>query len=391
MTEKLFWQDAYRREFSARVVDQHPVADGNAVVLDQTCFYATSGGQPNDSGTLNRTPVKDVRFENNEIVHIIATPIELNQVEGVIDWKRRFDHMQQHSGQHILSAAFYRLFNAETSSFHLGEEYCSIELNNPHLTEAQTYQAEDAANDVIASATPLNIFFVDPERAKEYPLRKQSDLAEALRLVQIGDFDLSPCSGTHVKNTAEVGSVFIFGFEKMSQSVKINFLCGHRIGRRYHFDLSILKSLSKSLTTSFELLPEAVSRLQQQAKEMRRELEKFKETQLRQEAIELFSHAKDWNGKRLVLAVASRPYQEMRFLAQRVSEQPDAMGAMLSLADRRVVFFKNPQSDVDLKALFHQYLKVTNGKGGGAPHFLEAGNILPGADPLVQLSQIFTY
>jgi alanyl-tRNA synthetase len=389
MTEKLFWQDAYQREFTANVVQQYRAADGHAVVLDRTCFYATSGGQPNDLGLLNQMPVRDVRNENGEIAHVLDAPLPDRQVQGTIDWERRFDHMQQHSGQHILSAAFHRLFKAETSSFHLGEEYCSIELNASGLKETQVREAEASANQVIASATPLNVFFIDPEHTKEYPLRKQSDLAEALRLVQIGEFDLSPCSGTHVKNAAEIGSVFIDGFEKLSQSVKINFLCGHRITRQYHQDLSTLKALSKAMTTSFELLPESVSRLQQQSKEMRKDLERLKEAQLKEEAVRLVKEAKNSNGNRLIVDALPRPYAELRFLAQRISEQPDTVGALASLSDRRAVFFKNPKSSIDLKAIFERFLATSNAKGGGATHFLEAGNITAGPELAETVRNLF--
>jgi len=129
VTEKQFWNDPYQKEFTAAVVEQFTTQDGPAVVLDRTCFYATSGGQPHDLGTLNSIAVKDVRQESGRIVHILEKQLQSNTAAGAIDWRRRFDHMQQHSGQHILSAAFYRLFQAETSSFHLGEESCSIELS----------------------------------------------------------------------------------------------------------------------------------------------------------------------------------------------------------------------------------------------------------------------
>src|SRR5262249_14507085 len=171
MTEKLFWKDPYLTHFSARVIDQIPLEGSTGVVLDQTCFYATSGGQPNDLGTLNGAAVKDVRFQNEQLFHVLGEPLQKQNVDGVIDWKRRFDHMQQHTGQHILSAAFYKLFGAETSSFHLGNESCSIELNQPNLNEAQIRQAQTVANEVISSATPFSVFFLDPANAQKVALR----------------------------------------------------------------------------------------------------------------------------------------------------------------------------------------------------------------------------
>ena len=367
MTEKLFWQDSYRTEFDATILDQFAVSGGYGVILDRTCFYATSGGQPHDLGTLQTVPVQDVRIEGEQFLHIVPTPIETSAVHGVVDWPRRLDHMQQHSGQHILSAAFFRLFQAETSSFHLGEEYCSIELDQPDLKETQIREAQELANKVLLSATPVDSFFVDPSSAKEYPLRKQSDLKEALRLIKIGDFDLSPCSGTHVKNTGEIGLVFVYGFEKMPQSLKILFLCGNRIRTQYSKDLTVLKKLSRALTTSFELLPESIDKLQSQVKSLRRECNQLIEEQLKNEAKELANSAFP------LIIVGPRPYVEWRVLAQNLSRSPGALGAFASSSDHRVVLFKNPAVNKDLKAAFQEFQAATSAKGGGAPHFIEAG------------------
>jgi len=382
MTEKIFWQDSYCTEFDATILDQFAVPGGHAVILDRTCFYATSGGQPNDLGTLQSVPVQDVRIEGERFCHIVPSSFDTSSVHGVLDWTRRFDHMQQHTGQHILSAAFFRLFQAETSSFHLGEEYCSIELDKPNLKDAQIRDAEDLANQVILSATRVDSFFVDAARAKEYPLRKQSDLAEALRLIQIGDFDLSPCSGTHVRNTGEIGMVFVYGFEKMPQTLKVLFLCGNRVRTQYGKDLTTLKKLSKSLTTSFELLPESVDKLQSQIKTLRRECNQLMEEQLKNEAQQIAK-----SGFPLVL-VGQRPYSDLRVLAQNLSKSPGALGALASAMDHRVVFFKNPAVTADLKAVFQKFQTTTSAKGGGAPHFIEAGGFQVDAGTEALLRQV---
>src|SRR5262245_3107533 len=371
MTEKLFWAYPYQTEFTATLQEQFSVADGNALVLDRTCFYATSGGQPNDLGMLNDAAVKDVRIENGKLLHITQNPIGSKSVNGKIEWDRRFDHMQQHTGQHILSASFFRLFKAETSSFHLGELFCSIELNKPELQESQTMQAEDLANNVIQAATQVSSFFVDPAKAQDYPLRKQSDLTESLRIIKIGDFDLSPCSGTHVRNTGEIGPVFVYGFEKLSGSVKVTFLCGNRVRRLYHNELSILKDASKKFTTSFESIPESISRLQTQIKDLRRENMKLKEARLTAEAMELFNSSEN----KLIIHVWDRPFEEVRFIAQRLSEQPGVSGALISEPERRCIFFKHTEVKTDLKPVFTRFLEMTGGRGGGPAHLMEAGNL----------------
>lgn len=373
MTEKLFWSDPYETEFSATVVEQFPLGDGQAVVLDRTCFYATSGGQPYDLGTLNSLPVSDVRFEADRLIHIVPEPLPASSVRGTIDWKRRFDHMQQHTGQHILSAAFFQLFEAETSSFHLGDQYCSIELNRPNLNPDQVRRAEDLANSIVFSAQQVETFFVDPAKADEYPLRKKSDLQESLRIVKIADFDLSPCSGTHVRNSGEVGVLFITGTEKLSQTLKVSFLCGNRVVTQYHQDLAILKSLSKQMTTAAENLPESITKLQDQVKELRKQLSQLKEEQWKRDAAQMYETAQQWNETRRVVRVWKRPYAETRFIAQRLLEQPDSTGALVSIPDCRVVFFKHPKSHFDLRPVFERFLKKHGAKGGGPPHLMEAG------------------
>jgi alanyl-tRNA synthetase len=390
MTEKLFWKDPYQTDFTADVVEQFKAEDGNAVVLDRTCFYATSGGQPNDTGTLDSASVKDVRIDDGKLLHITDKPLDSKNVSGKINWSHRFDHMQQHTGQHIISAAFFRLFQAETSSFHLGDLLCSIELNKTNLGQAQVTEAEDLANHVIQSAVGIEAFFVDPEKAHEYPLRKRSDLSESLRIIRIGDFDLSPCSGTHVRNSGEIGSVFIHSFEKLSKSTKVTFLCGNRVRTLYHQELSFLKDASKKLTTSFDLIPESIVRMQSQIKELRRENMQLKETRLKSEASELAADSQHWKDCKLVIRVWPRPFEEVRFIAQRLSEQESLIGVLVSASERRCAFFKHPNVSIDLKPLFSQFLENTGGRGGGPPHFMEAGNLNVTKDPEAELRHLFS-
>lgn len=389
MTEKLFWNDPYQTEFTATVQERFAAPDGPAAVLDRTCFYATSGGQPNDLGELNSVRVKDVRVEDGKIVHVLERELAEDSVSGKIEWRRRWDHMQQHSGQHILSAAFFRLYHAETSSFHLGEQYCSIELSKPDLNEKQLTQAEQLANDIVCSAMPVQSFFVEPGRAGEYPLRKQSDLAESLRIIQIGDYDLSPCSGTHVKNTGEIGVIFIHGFEKLSQTCRITFLCGNRVRSQYHQEVAILKALSKKLTTSVELLPDSVTKLLSQVKELRKENTQLKEKRLKAEAMELLVSSETWHDMHLLVKCFDRPYEEIRYLAQRLAEQPGVLGALASTSEHRLVFFKHPAAPFDLKSAFASFLTATGARGGGPAHFLEAGSIP--ADPDLQQKMHFLF
>ncbi|HSE39866.1 MAG TPA: hypothetical protein VLH08_03810, partial [Acidobacteriota bacterium] len=219
--------------------------------------------------------------------------------------------------------------------------------------------------------------------------RKQSDLSESLRIIRIGEFDLSPCSGTHVRNTGEIGVVFVHGFEKLSRSTKVTFMCGNRVRDFYHRELSVLKDASKKLTTSFDLIPQSIERLQSQIKELRRENMQLKESRLKTEAFELAADSEDWNDFKLVIRVWPRPFEEVRYIAQRLSEHKSLVGALVSASERRCAFFKHPEVTVDLKPLFAQFLQSTGGRGGGPAHFMEAGNLNVEKDAESELRHLF--
>jgi alanyl-tRNA synthetase len=206
----------------------------------------------------------------------------------------------------------------------------------------------------------------------------------------VGDFDLSPCSGTHVRNAAEIGVIFITGFEKLSQTIKVSFLCGDRVRKNYKHHSGILKTLSRNLTTSLELLPDSVTKLQSQIKELRKEISQLKEENLKEEAGKLASEAREWNGNRLIVAVWDRPYHEVRFLAQKLVEYPNRIGALASKEENRIVFFKHRNCPVDLKILFQEFLTRTSAKGGGPPHFMEAGGFQISGSPESLLEDLFS-
>ena len=196
---RLYYTDSYLRAFPATVLERSELAGAPAAVLDRTAFYPTSGGQPHDTGRLGAARVLDVqvREPDQQVLHLLDAPLEPGPVEGEIDWIRRFDHMQQHTGQHILSQALLRVAGAETIGFHLGPESVSIDLPSPP-SERQIGEAEDLANQIVTGNLPVRAWFPDPAELRELPLRKPPEVAGPVRLVAIGDFDLSPCGGTHV-------------------------------------------------------------------------------------------------------------------------------------------------------------------------------------------------
>ncbi len=250
MTTKLYYQDAYINTFTTSIEKQDKdELDQWYVVLKETAFYPTGGGQPSDLGTLNNTKVKNVEEIDGEIRHYIEAPFndEALEIIGKIEWERRFDHMQQHAGQHILSAAFEETFQYKTISFHLGKETLTIDLEVNGLTENEALQAEEAANRIIQENRPIETKWVTKDEAGQYPLRKQPSVSEDIRLVIIPDFDYNGCGGTHPRSTGEVGAIKILDWEKHRGHIRLQFVCGNRVLTQLHTKQAIVKSLTSLL------------------------------------------------------------------------------------------------------------------------------------------------
>ncbi len=222
-TEKLFYQDSYMRAFTARVLKAERDEQGHFyVVLDRTAFYPTGGGQPHDTGTLNSVHVYDVEEIGGEVRHYIEDPVDVHhEIAGEIDWERRFDHMQQHAGQHILSAAFAEMVGYQTVSFHLGQQICSIDLDAVDLTDEEIMQVENKANDIILENRPVETRWVSAEELSQYPLRKEVSVSDNIRLVIIPDFDYNGCGGTHPNSTGQVSALKMLHWEKQKKKVRV--------------------------------------------------------------------------------------------------------------------------------------------------------------------------
>ncbi len=244
MTERLYYQDGYLREFRAHVVEI--ADDGRRVYLDRTAFYPTSGGQPFDTGTLGEARVIEVIDEEERVAHVLDAAIAAGEVAGEIDWPRRFDHMQQHSGQHLLSAVLEELFKIPTVSFHLGTEACTIDVTAPLLTTHQIDKAEQRCAEIVSEARPLEITFEDA--AADLGLRKESQRTGTLRVVAIAGVDRSACGGTHVRTTAEIGPVAIRKAEKTRGNTRLEFVCGLRALRHARSDFRTLQEISRQLS-----------------------------------------------------------------------------------------------------------------------------------------------
>ncbi len=390
MTRKLFYDDAYQQEFQAQVLERVTVGDGLGLILDKTCFYPTSGGQPHDQGTLNGIPVSDVfeREEDGAVVHVVSgeeggpAPSKGETVHGRIDWERRFDHMQQHTGQHVLSQAFLRLLEAETVGFHLGAEISTIDVDKAPLAAAQLDEVEKLANTIVFADRPVRTYFVDQDHMEDLALRKQPKVTGHIRIVEVEAFDFSPCGGTHVKATGEAGPIAITKSERRGSETRVEFLCGGRALADYRRQRRIVSELASQFSVGDWELMEAVNRLAEEAKRQRKELKVAKDQLLDYEAARLWAEAERQGDLRIVRAVLSEGDGEtLKGLAQRLAKR-EACVAFLGLRGDRaqLVFARSANLPYDMSTLLKRASQILGGSGGGRPDIAQGGG--PAGDKL---------
>lgn len=376
MTERLYYLDPYSLEFEARVVERTSVGAEPGVVLDRTCFYPTSGGQPHDEGRLNGVPVINVwEREDKAIVHVLAAELEGGLVHGVIDWERRFDHMQQHTGQHILSQAFLEILKAETVGFHLGQEASTIDVDQAPLAVAQLDRVEDLANEIVFADRPVKTYSVAETELASLPLRKLPTVEMPIRIVEVEGFDYSPCGGTHCRRTGEVGLIKITRVERRGQDTRIEFLCGGRALVDYRGKNRTVNELANRFTVGAWELSEAVDRLAEELKSSRRELNAAKNQLLDQEVARLRAGAEQRGDVRVVKKVfADHDGDEVKRLAQRLIESERTV-ALLGLAGDKaqLVFACSADLPYDMNDLLKKACQVVGGGGGGQRHFAQGG------------------
>ena len=364
MTERLYYTDSYLREFDADVIDRS--GDGSRVSLDRTAFYPTSGGQPFDRGWMNDVPVVDVLDEGDRIVHVLGAPLDFGRIIGRIDWARRFDHMQQHTGQHLLSAVVAELFGHVTVSVHFGEEISTLDLETGSLTADQVANAERRANAVVTENRSVRITFEDAEGAAG--LRKASERQGTLRIVTIDDLDRSACGGTHVRATGEIGPILIGRVERVKQLVRMEFVCGDRAVRRARVDHDLLAILSGVLTAAPHELPALVESQRGELKRVAAERRELDEQLAHYRAAELYgAAAPDPNGRRLIVVREThRSIDRLRGLGQAVSRLPGAVFVGAIADPPAVLLATAADSGVDAGRALKAALEGQGGRGGGS-------------------------
>ncbi|MFN8651898.1 MAG: alanyl-tRNA editing protein [Gemmatimonadales bacterium] len=388
MTARLYYTDAYLTRFSARIVDL--ADDGRRVYLDQTALYPTSGGQPHDRGTLGGVPVVDVVDEEDRVAHLVAAPIAGGEVEGVIDWPRRFDHMQQHTGQHLLSAVLEDLFQAPTVSVHFGDELSTLDLALEALSPDQLRRAEARANEVITENRPVTVGFENAATATG--LRKASERGGTLRIVTIAELDRSACGGTHVRATGEIGSLLIRRVERVKKQLRLEFLCGGRAVRRARTDYDLLSEVATGASASVDEVPTVVSGLRAQLKTAQAGRKALAEEVNGYRALRLVSEAAAGPDgvKRILAQPAGATVEDLRGLAQAITQHPKVFLAAIAAEPPTLLLAASGDAGVDAAAILKEILGSVGGKGGGNARMAQGGVSATGALPEILRQRGFT-
>lgn len=356
---RLYYTNPWQQELQTTILRQAKKGDHHLIVLKETIFYPTGGGQPHDLGTINGIPLLYVFEEEGVIFHAIAKPLRDDEALCLLDWPRRLDHMQQHSGQHLLSALFQDMYDYATESFHLGNDYCSIDILTPDLSKDIQSAAEAKVNQTIFENLPLHTYILSPQELTDVPLRKRPELEGDLRIVEIAELDYSPCSGTHVLATGQIGLLKIIKTEKYKGMIRVYFLCGNRALKDYGGKHELSTSLGSLLSVpEHDVVARVHSELQQ-----KRELEK-KLKDLQSERMQLRAQAIISQGSSpFFLDLPGNTIEEGNQLARAILDLTFAV-VVIDLGER-FILSHNLTTDLHLGQLVKEKAQPLGGKGGG--------------------------
>lgn len=387
MTERLYYHDSRLTSFDATVLQIEQEGDNapTRVRLDRSAFYPASGGQPADTGVLGCAPVSDVVVDAGEVWHVLAPGVIAPQVgtlvQGEVDWTRRHDMMQQHSGQHLLSQVFVRLFGWETLSVHMGEAESTLDLETPTIERMQIEAAEAEANRIAWQATPIRIYFVDGAEIERVPLRKPPKVSGLVRIVEIADYDWSACGGTHCATTAEIAPIRIVRSERRRGGVRLTFLCGERALAHSRATESLLAQAAAAFSTDVAEVPTLVARTLEKNKEQQRRLDELNARLLAFESRELLADAEDREAFRLVRVVRDDlDANGVRLLASILAAEEGIVALVAARHEGKTLlaFARNADStpaSLHMGKLLRDALGQVSGKGGGRPDFAQGGGV----------------
>jgi len=375
VTERLYYTDCYLREFEAQIVEVRPVSSHFHVYLDRTAFYPTSGGQPFDIGRIGAAPIIDVLDEDERIAHVVETVVPQGAAACEIDWQRRFDHMQQHTGQHLLSAVFEELLACRTVSFHLGSETSTIDLAGADLGPSQVEAVEARANAVVSENRPVNIRFYSSEEAASKGLRKPTERLGEIRVVEIAGVDRSACGGTHVRATGEIGPILLGRLDRVRQTARVEFVSGMRAVRRARADYNALTQAAQVLSAPRENLPSLVRAQLESAKAAERNRQKLESELAVWKGRDLYQSTEpDSRGRRLHSATRVKgTLDSWRLLAQQFAAAGLGAVFLITLEEPPALLLAvSPDLGIHAGDLVKSLVAPLGGRGGGNASLAQA-------------------
>jgi len=389
MTEKQYYKNVNLQSLETTVISTGITEENeHYVILKETIFYPTGGGQPHDTGWINGIEVYNVEEIDGQIRHFVKEPIKESKASCQLDFKRRFDHMQQHAGQHILSATFENYFHLKTVSFHLGTNYCTIDLDTEEVAEDLLAKVESLANQIIIENRPILTKWVTKEQAAQLPLRKALSVEEDIRLVIIPDYDYNGCGGTHPEFTGQVMTIKIMATEKMKQKTRVTFICGNRVIHELHKKTSIITTLQEQLNSPEEKLVDAAKRVLQSEKEKQKEIDALKETILDSQVQNILDSGQE-------IHVIELPNETManlqKFAKKCIAAKESLILCLVSTKEDSIQFVcakgKLATSELSMKQLNTWLIEATNGKGGGNDLFAQGGGKFISVEEIVQVAK----
>ncbi|SKA81519.1 alanyl-tRNA synthetase [Clostridium sp. USBA 49] len=362
MTEKLYYIYPYIKEWEADVLDISEKEGKFLIELNKTAFYPEGGGQPSDKGYIDDVEVLHVFEEDEHIFHVTNKKPKNSKVICKLDFERRYDLMQQHTGQHILSAVFYNNFKGETSSFHLGEDYVSIDISMPEMTEELIKIVEDEVNKIIYSNLEIKSYIVNKNELENIPLRKLPKVEKDIRIVEIDKIDYSPCCGTHLKNTGEIGVIKIIKIEKYKGVTRVYFKCGKRAFEDYQFKHDITVNLGKLLSVDQNNLESKVKNISEELKNKIKEIKELKENLNLYEAEDILNRL---NSNIVNINFSDKTFDDVQNIGRIILRKGNYLVILSSNIDKKLWLAHNGDFEVNCGKLFKENLQKFSGRGGG--------------------------
>jgi len=369
MTEKVYLENPYLRQLEARILEKKYVNNKYYIKTNKTIFYPNlAGGQPGDKGNINGVEVIEVYEDGNDIIHVLKNNIHSDKAKLTIDWNNRFDYMQQHSGQHLLSSVFYKLFNGETIGFYIGKEYVYIDVNIPKISKEDIEKVEQFANKIIFSNFPIKSYIVQKEEINKIPVRKEPTVNSNIRIVEIDGIDFTPCCGTHVRNTGEIGLIKIRKVEPYKNNIRVEFVCGYRALRDYAWKNNYIMQISNLLSCKDKEIMDRIDKLYKHREKLEKENRTLKEKLCKYEAKELLQNSKVIKDVNIIFNKLNNLEFEFAENIAKYLKSIDNNVIILGIENDKNSKFIVSRSDnlnINIKNIFGKISKDIEIKGGG--------------------------